>query len=157
MPPPKRSRRSAITLDDGASMQLLIGESIDMIGDRWTQQVLSTFFLGARRFEEIRARCGVAPNILSDRLKLLVGHGMLQRRVCATSPRHLEYVLTPKGLDVYPMLLTLMKWGDRWLAGDAGPPLILRCGHCAKVLDPVVLCDQCGGVLDPHQVTFRRP
>jgi DNA-binding HxlR family transcriptional regulator len=157
MPPPKRSRRSAITLDDGASLQMLIGESIDMIGDRWTQQVLSTFFLGARRFEEIRARCNVAPNILSDRLKLLVGHGMLQRRVCATSPRHFEYVLTPKGLDVYPMLLTLMKWGDRWLAGKAGPPLILRCGHCGSVLDPVVLCDQCGGELDPHQVTFRRP
>jgi DNA-binding HxlR family transcriptional regulator len=156
LPPPKRSRRSNMTLDDRAELSMLVGESIDIIGDRWTQQVLSTFFLGARRFEDIRARCGVATNILADRLKLLVEHGLLQRRVCVTSPRHFEYVLTPKGMDVYPIVLTLMKWGDRWLAGKAGPPLILRCNHCDHVLDAVVLCDQCGGALDSHDVSFRR-
>jgi DNA-binding HxlR family transcriptional regulator len=156
MPPPKRSRRSAMTLDDGAEPSMLVGESVDIIGDRWTQQVLSTFFVGARRFEDIRARCGVATNILSDRLRLLVGHGLLQRRICATSPRHSEYVLTPKGMDVYPIVLTLMKWGDRWLAGKAGPPLILYCGHCGHELHPVVVCDQCGGLLDPRHVSFRR-
>jgi len=152
----KRRRRAASTLDERASGYLLIGESIDVIGDRWTQEVLSSLYLGAHRFEEIRARCGVAPNILSARLKLLVRNGMLQQRVCATSPQHHEYVLTPKGLDVYPMLLMLMKWGDRWLAGSAGPPHILTCKHCDSVLDPVVRCDQCGGDLDPQQVTFRR-
>lgn len=156
MPPPRRSRRSSIKLGD-RGLPLLIGESIDVIGDRWTQQVLSTFFVGEHRFEEIRTRCGVAPNILSDRLKLLVRHGLLQRRVSAISPRHFEYVLTPKGLDVHPMLLTLTKWGDRWLAGKSGPPLILDCRHCGAVLDPVVLCDQCGGELDPRDVSFRRP
>jgi len=155
MPPPKHSRRSAVLLDS-AGLSMLVGESVDIIGDRWTHQVLSTFFVGARRFEEIRVRCGVATNILSERLKLLVEHGLLQRRVCTTSPRHREYVLTPKGMDVYPIVLTLMKWGDRWLAGRAGAPLLLFCGHCNQALDPVVLCDQCGGTLDPHQVDFRR-
>lgn len=156
MPPRKHSRRSAKTLDDGAQMHMLVGESIDYFGDRWTQQILSTFFLGARRFDDIRARCGVATNILDDRLKLLVEHGMLQRRTCATSPRHFEYVLTPKGMDIYPIVLSLMKWGDRRLAGKAGPPLVLRCGCCGRVLDTVVVCDQCNGELDSHHVGFRR-
>jgi DNA-binding HxlR family transcriptional regulator len=156
MPAPRRSRRSAVRLDDGAKLHMLVGESIDYFGDRWTQQVLSTFFLGARRFEEIRALCGVASNILADRLKLLVEHGMLQRRVCAADPRHHEYVVTPKGMDVYPIVLTLMKWGDRWLVGKAGPPLILHCARCDHTLDAVVVCDHCGGSLDPHEVSFRR-
>jgi DNA-binding HxlR family transcriptional regulator len=156
MPSPKLSRRTAVRPDEGARLHLLAGESIDYFGDRWTQQVLSTFFLGARRFEEVRALCGVATNILADRLKLLVEHGLLQRRVCAADPRHHEYVVTPKGMDIYPIVLTLMKWGDRWLAGKSGPPLILTCTRCAHVLDAVVVCDQCGGPLNPHDVSFRR-
>ena len=62
----------------------------------------------------------------------------------------------PKGMDLYPIILTLMKWGDRWLAGKSGPPLILHCTRCNHVLDAVVACDQCGGRLDPHDVSFRR-
>jgi hypothetical protein len=49
-----------------------------------------------------------------------------------------------------------MKWGDRWLAGKAGPPLILYCARCSHTLDAVVVCDHCGGPLDPHDVSFRR-
>lgn len=156
MPSPRVSRRTTVRPDQGAKLHLLTGESIDYFGDRWTQQVLSTFFLGARRFEEVRAMCGVATNILADRLKLLVEHGLLQRRVCASDPRHHEYVVTPKGMDIYPIVLTLMKWGDRWLAGKSGPPLILFCTRCGHALDAVVVCDQCGGGLDPHDVKFRR-
>lgn len=156
MPSPRSSRRIATPPDEGAKLHLLAGESIDHFGDRWTQQVLSTFFLGARRFDDIRTQCGVATNILADRLKLLVEHGTLQRRACAADPRHHEYVLTPKGMDLYPIILTLMKWGDRWLAGKSGPPLILHCARCKHVLDAVVACDQCGGRLDPHDVSFRR-
>jgi DNA-binding HxlR family transcriptional regulator len=156
-PAPRSSRRTFAPHGRGSKLQMLAGESIDTLGDRWTQQILATFFLGARRFEDIRAQCGVATNILADRLKLLVEQGMLQRRVCADDPRHHEYVLTPKGLDVYPIVLTLMKWGDRWLAGRAGPPLILYCRHCDHVLDPVAVCDQCGQALDPHEVRLPRP
>lgn len=157
MPPPKSSRRSTISLDSSNRLRMLVGESIDYAGDRWTQQVLSTFFLGAHRFDEIRRSCGMATNILSNRLKLLVRHGMLRRRPCADSPRHQEYVLTAKGMDVYPIVLTLMKWGDRWLAGKSGPPLVLHCDRCGHVLDPVVACNRCGGQIDPHDVEFKRP
>lgn len=156
MPSPKSSRRIAAPLDEGAKLHLLAGESIDHFGDRWTQQVLSTFFLGARRFDDIRTQCSVATNILADRLKLLLRQGTLQRRVSTDDPRRHEYVLTPKGMDLYPIILTLMKWGDRWLAGKAGPPLLLYCAQCGHALDAIVVCDQCGGRLDPHDVRFRR-
>ena len=120
MPSPRSSRRIAAPPDEGAKLHLLAGESIDHFGDRWTQQVLSTFFLGARRFDDIRTQCGVATNILADRLSCS-WRGTLQRRACAADPRHHEYVLTPKGMDLYPIILTLMKWGDRWLAGKSRP------------------------------------
>ena len=154
MPPPKASRRSTSLRRDGLRLRVLVGESMDYFGDRWTQQILATFFLGARRFGDVRARSKAATNILAGRLKLLVSHGMLQRRVYQNNPVRYEYVLTPKGMDVYPICLTLMKWGDRWLAGSGGAPLILYHKPCGQRLDPLVVCDQCQAPLDYHEVDF---
>lgn len=155
MPPPKSSRRSNITLDDGAAINVLFGESVDYFGDRWTQLVLASFFLGERRYEEIRARWHIATNILADRLRLLVDNGMLQKRIYQGNPERSEYVLTPKGMDVHPIVLTLTQWGDRWLAQKSGRPLVLTHVGCKAELDPMVVCDHCGGELDPHEVTFK--
>lgn len=156
MPPPKVSRRSNVQLDDGARLEMLVGDSVDWFGDRWTQQVLAAFFLGAHRYEEIRRQTRISTNLLADRLRLLTEHGMLEKRSSRTQPPHPEYALTPKGMDVYPIILTLMKWGDQWLATRTGPPLLLRHGPCRRRLDPVVTCDCCGVELDPHEVSFRR-
>ncbi len=155
MPPPKVSRRSTVRLDDGAALELLVGDSIDYFGDRWTQQVLAAFFLGAHRYEQIRAQTRISTNLLADRLKLLTEHGMLVHRLSRTEPPHPEYALTPKGMDVYPIILTLMKWGDRWLATRAGPPLVLHHVPCGGRLDPIVVCDCCDAELDPREVAFR--
>ena len=155
MPPPKVSRRSTVRLDDGAALELLVGDSIDYFGDRWTQQVLAAFFLGAHRYEQIRAQTRISTNLLADRLKLLTEHGMLVRRLSRTEPPHPEYALTPKGMDVYPIILTLMKWGDRWLATRSGPPLVLHHVPCRGRLDPIVVCDCCDAELDPREVAFR--
>lgn len=156
MPPPKHSRRSNVQLDDGARLEMLVGDSIDIFGDRWTQQVLAAFFLGAHRYEEIRAQTRISTNLLADRLRLLVEHGLLERRTSRSQPPRPEYALTPKGMDVYPIILTLMAWGDRWLATRAGPPLLLLHVPCGKRLEPVVVCDCCGEPLDPHEVRFQR-
>ena len=155
MPPPKSSRRSKMTLDEGAMIDVLFGESINFFGDRWTQLVLASFFLGEHRYEEIRARWQIATNILADRLQLLVDNGMLQRRIYQIHPERSEYVLTPKGMDGYPIALTLTKWGDRWLAKPRKHPLLLTHKRCGAELDPIVVCDRCGGELDPHEVTFE--
>lgn len=155
MPPPKVSRRSTVQLDDDAGLEMLVGDSIDYFGDRWTQQVLAAFFLGAHRYEEIRAQTRISTNLLADRLRLLVEHGMIERRTSRTAPPRQEYALTPKGMDVYPIILTLMKWGDRWLATKAGPPLVLHHVPCGQRLDPIVVCDRCNVELDPREVSFR--
>lgn len=156
MPPPKSSRRSNVRLDDGAGLEMLAGDSIDYFGDRWTQQVLSAFFLGAHRYEEIRAQTRVSTNILADRLKLLTEHGMLVRRASRTRTPHNEYALTAKGLDVYPIILTLMQWGDQWLATRTGPPLVLHHVPCGRRLEAVVVCDRCHAGIDPREVRFTR-
>ncbi|MCW5573487.1 MAG: helix-turn-helix transcriptional regulator [Steroidobacteraceae bacterium] len=154
MPPPKVSRRSLVTLD-GAQGPGLFGDSIDYFGDRWTQLVIASAFLGLRRFSDIQERWKIAPNILADRLKLLVDQGMLERRAYQANPERFEYRLTPKGMDIYPILLALMRWGDRWLATKAGAPLILHHRGCGRRLDPLAVCDHCGGVLDRHDVELR--
>lgn len=154
MPPPKSSRRSNITLGGGTVIDSLFGESVDVFGDRWTQLVLASFFLGDRRYEEIRARWHIATNVLADRLHLLVDAGMLQRRIYQTNPERSEYLLTPKGMDIFPIVLTLMKWGDRWLTPKGARPLILTHTRCGAELDPIVVCDCCGGELYTHEVTY---
>jgi DNA-binding HxlR family transcriptional regulator len=156
MPPPKVSRRSIMQLDDGAELEMLVGDSIDYFGDRWTQQVLAAFFLGAHRYEEVRRQTHISTNLLAERLKLLVEHGLLKRRANRDEPARLEYALTQKGHDIYPILLTLMSWGDRWLATRAGPPLVLHHLPCGQRLEPLTVCDDCGEELDPHEVSFRR-
>ena len=153
-PPPKSSRRSNETLNNGTLVAALYGESIDYFGDRFTQLVMASFFLGDRRYEDIRQRWQLAPNVLADRLKLLVEAGMLQRRVYESSYDRKEYILTPKGLDVYPIVLALNAWGDRWLAGRQGPPLMLTHVPCGAPLQPMVACDCCAQEVGAHAVRF---
>lgn len=153
-PPPKSSRRSNETLNNGTLIAALYGESIDYFGDRFTQLVMASFFLGDRRFEDIRMRWQLAPNVLADRLKLLVDAGMLQRRSYESSYDRKEYILTPKGMDVYPIVLALNAWGDRWLSGRQGPPLTLTHIPCGAPLHPMVACDGCAQEVTAHAVRF---
>lgn len=153
-PPPKSSRRSTEKLDNGTLIAALYGEALDHFGDRFTQLVMASFFLGDRRFEDIRLRWQLAPNVLADRLKLLVETGMLQRRVYDSTYERREYLLTPKGMDVYPIVLALNAWGDRWLAGRKGPPLVLTHLPCGAPLQAMVACDGCAQEVSPHTVRF---
>ena len=90
-----------------------------MIGERWTLLVLREAFLGVRRFEQLQRHTGMARNILSDRLNTLVAHGILRRELYQERPQRYEYRLTERGLDLYPVLLSLMDWGARHLDGQA--------------------------------------
>ena len=97
----------------------------------------------------------MASNILSARLARLTRDGVLARRVYQERPQRHEYVLTTKGRDLYAAIVMLMRWGDRWLAGRRGPPLVLFHKPCGQPLDPRVICSACGGVLDPHEVSYE--
>src|SRR5258708_16681950 len=107
-----------------AAMRCSIARSLDLVGEWWTMLVVREAFMGTTRFDAFQRNLGIAPNIPSARLKRLVASGVLQR-VPAGGPRRQEYRLTEKGRDLFPVLMALLQWGDRWLAGPDGPPIRL--------------------------------
>lgn len=150
--PPQRARaqrRSIIERGELDPHQRMLERAIDVLGDRWTAQTIASAFIGIRRFGGFEADLGVAPNILTDRLARLVDLGVFDRRLYQSKPDRFEYRLTPEGLDLFPLIVALIRWGDRWLAGDAGPPQLLRHTPCGTVLTTRTTCDQCGGTVTP--------
>lgn len=120
---------------DFTRMRCPVARSMAVLGERWAILVLREAFYGARRFEEFERNLGIAPNILSARLRSLVGHGLLERVPCRAAGaaaageapgkgRH-EYRLTEKGRDFFPAYLALKRWGDRWMTDPAGPVVVL--------------------------------
>jgi DNA-binding HxlR family transcriptional regulator len=132
-----------------------IARAMEILGERWTFLILREAFYGVRRFSDMQRNLGIARNILSTRLQTLVSAGIFERRLYQEEPERYEYRLTPAGRDLYPSIVTLMRWGDEHLAGDFGPPVVLRhkCGHEA---DPTLVCAHCREELHPHDVTPER-
>jgi DNA-binding HxlR family transcriptional regulator len=151
----RRLRRPSISVADNRATHRYLEHAADILGDRWSWGIIGGAFLRRRRFDEIQSQTGMASNILSDRLSRLTHDGVLERRVYQERPPRHEYVLTSKGRDLYGAIVMLMRWGDRWLAGRRGPPLILLHTPCGRPLDPRVACSACGGVLDPHEVSYE--
>lgn len=141
----RRSTLAASPMPDDGATQLhpMIERSIDILGDRWTTHTLAAAFYGCRRFTEFQAALKAGTNILSDRLALLVRRGVLERKQYQDRPARWEYRLTPEGLDLFPIIATLMAWGDEWLSGDIGAPEILMHKTCGQPMKPLMVCDQC--------------
>ncbi|MBI1238310.1 MAG: transcriptional regulator [Alphaproteobacteria bacterium] len=130
-----------------------IARSLSVIGDRWTLLVLRECFLGVRRFEEFEAGLGISRTMLARRLQHLVKHGVLRRAVYSTRPRRAEYRLTEKGRALYPVLLSLLRFGDQELAGAEGPPLVLTHRPCGHAFHAEARCSACGEEVRPHDVS----
>ncbi|MBL6457615.1 helix-turn-helix transcriptional regulator [Belnapia sp. T6] len=109
---------------DFTQMRCPIARAMAVLGERWAMLVLRECFYGTTRFDEFERNLGIAPNILSARLRDLTEHGLLER-VPAGGARH-EYRLTEKGRDVFPIFLTLKAWADRWVVGPEGSPVALE-------------------------------
>src|ERR671919_1638962 len=99
-----------------------IARTLEVLGERWTLLIIRDIFNRRRRFEQIQENLGVARNVLSARLQWLVDEGILEKRPYQQRPQRFEYFLTQKGLDLWPVMISLLAWGDRHLAGDSGPP-----------------------------------
>jgi DNA-binding HxlR family transcriptional regulator len=132
-----------------------IARALTVVGERWTLAIAREAFAGANRFDDFRKRLGIARNILSARLRSLVEHGVLERRAYQQSPPRFEYRLTPMGNDLYPVLVSLLGWGDRWLAGDEGAPLTLTHRPCGHAAEPELTCGHCGDALRPEDVRAK--
>ena len=129
-----------------------IARTVSILGERWTLVILRQAFLGARRFEDYQRGLGIARNMLADRLRTLVDEGILERRPYSEHPPRHEYRLTAKGRDLYPILVTLMQWGDRHGGHEDGAPMVLVHEPCGHEAAPVLTCSACGEALDPRDV-----
>ncbi len=103
-----------------------VARSMAVLGERWAILILREAFYGTTRFDAFQRNLGIAPNILSARLRGLVAHGVLERAPGAAGGARHEYRLTEKGRDVFPAYLALKRWGDRWMAPAEGPVVELR-------------------------------
>jgi len=132
-----------------------VERALAQVGDAWTFLILREAFFGERRFDAFQKNLGAAPTIITDRLKKLVAYGILERRAYSERPPRFEYRLTDKGMDLYPAIVMMMQWGNRWLAGGAGPPLELVHRTCGSRSEPKVVCDACGGEVAARDMDWR--
>ncbi len=102
-------------------MRCSVARTLDVIGEWWTMLIMRDAFKGVTRFEDFHRNLGIARTVLSTRLDRLVEAGIFTRRQYSDHPPRSEYLLTEKGRDLFPVLVTLMQWGDRWTADPAGP------------------------------------
>jgi DNA-binding HxlR family transcriptional regulator len=132
-----------------------IAGALELVGDRWTLLVLREAFLGNYRFEDIQRRLGVARNVLTDRLARLVDDGLLDRVPYQQRPERHEYRLTEKGLDLWPVIVALLQWGDRH-RGDGRRPMVLHHRGCEGEVDDRRFCTACGAALSARDVEAVR-
>ena len=152
----KVRRRSSLPVQNVPSRRSLYKNLINIVGDRWTANVIALSFHGLTRFDEFHRELPVATNILSDRLKFLVEEGVFSQVAYQQRPLRYEYRLTDKGEALFPWFLTLLQWGDRWCSPDGrGRPMHLTHVSCGQALVAQVQCSACGGVLTAHEVDFE--
>jgi DNA-binding HxlR family transcriptional regulator len=128
-----------------------IARSIDILGDWWTPMVIRSALLGARRFEHFTDQLGIPRNVLTERLGRLVEEGIMEKVPYQERPLRHEYRLTEKGVGLYPVIVSLLEWGNRWLdwEGD-GPPVQLVDRATGEVVEPVLVDARTGARLDPR-------
>lgn len=107
--------RHAPPLETTAAEPCPVARSVDLVGDRWSLLIVRDAFDGLHRFGDFQRNLGVARNILSDRLRRLVEAGILQTRPASDGSAYQEYVLTPQGETLFPVVLALRQWGEQHL------------------------------------------
>ena len=119
-----------------------IGAAVGILGERPTFLVLREAFNGVRRFDDMQRRTGMPRQVLSQRLSRLVSEGLLRKVPYRESGQRSrdEYRLTDKGLDLYPVLVALMEWGDRYEVGPSGPQVLLRHRDCGEPVQLQMTC-----------------
>jgi DNA-binding HxlR family transcriptional regulator len=128
-----------------------IARSLEVVGEKWALLAVREVFLGNRRFDEMVRRTGAPRDTLTARLKTLVSAGILERHRYCEHPERFEYVLSNAGRELFPVVLTLLRWGDEHLADEHGPPLQLL-HHGKHRLVAEVVCADCGELVDAHEV-----
>lgn len=130
-----------------------VARTLSLIGDRWTMLILRDCFLGVARFSDFQKSLGITKHRLSDRLSKLVESEILIKRIYDTRYGRHEYKLTKKGIELYPVLMSLVSWGDKWTVDDDGAPLEYIHQPCGKKIDPSTLCQHCNEPVSAFTIT----
>lgn len=129
---------------------------MDVLSDRWTFLILREGFFGVRRYGQMQRNLGIARNVLADRLRQLVADGMFERVRYRTDPDWYEYRLTERALDLYPVIVGLMRWADQHLAtADDGDMLELVHRSCGEPADPYLACSHCHELLTGRDIDAK--
>jgi len=131
-------------------MNCSLAQTLEVIGERWTLLILRDAFFGRKRFEEFQKSLGIARNILTSRLNRLVEEGILEKRPAEAG--RFEYVLTPKGLDLQPVLLAMTHWGDRHKPNAKGQRVVFVERATGEPIAPMGVRSADGRVLGPREI-----
>jgi DNA-binding HxlR family transcriptional regulator len=129
---------------DFSQMTCSIARSLAVAGEPWSPLVIRDVYIGINRFDDIQRDLGISRKVLAQRLHHLVEAGLLERRPYSERPPRDEYELTQQGREFMDVLMAMVAWGDRWTAGDAGPPILYRHHACGEVAHVEPTCSACG-------------
>lgn len=121
------------------------------VGDAWSLLIIKEILLRNRKFDGIAAQTGISESSLATRLKSLEAAGIVEKVAYQDRPVRHEYRVTECGADLWPTLVALTTWGDRWL-GRRTPPLHYECSSCAGDARPHLACTHCGSEVDAGSV-----
>ena len=132
---------------DYPALDCSVAKALEVIGERWSLLIVRSVMHGNRRFGEMQESLGIARNVLSARLQRLVDEDILERRAYQESPPRHEYFLTQKGLDLWPALIALLNWGDRYSPQPEAPRRLIVHKQCGGTVSERGICEACGKVL----------
>jgi DNA-binding HxlR family transcriptional regulator len=132
---------------DYPGLDCSVAKALEVIGERWSLLIVRAVMHGNRRFGEMQESLGIARNVLSARLQRLVDEGILERRAYSENPPRYEYFLTEKGLELWPALIALLHWGERYSPDPDGPRRLIVHKECGGAVSERGICESCGNVL----------
>jgi DNA-binding HxlR family transcriptional regulator len=131
-----------------------VARSLELIGEWWTLLIILEAFFGTRRFSDFEKNLGISKNVLTERLRKLVSHGILRQAPDDGGKRQI-YRLTDMGRDLFPIIATMMQWGDKWIMGEGNEPMRLRDKETGKEIAPVTVFSQLGRQLRPRDILME--
>lgn len=141
--------------DEISQTQCSVARASAVLGDRWTLLIISDALMGVRRFEDFQKRLKMSRTTLASRLKLLERHSVLKRSRYQDNPARYEYRLTEKGRDLFPVITTILNWGDKHYCDEAGPPILRTHLDCGHDIQPELRCTQCHEPVDHRNMSGR--
>ena len=132
-----------------------VGRTVGILSDTWAFLVLRESYFAATRFETFQSALGIPRATLTQRLRMLTTQGLLRRVQYSQRPKRFEYRLTAMGIDLYPVMMALLAFGDKWLKKTAKPPIYLVHNLCGEVCRPMVACSHCEEEVNTRTVSYR--